>query len=360
MPERPTPPPAPPPGPPGALRRFLATEAAGGAVLLAVTVIAVAWANTPWRAGYHDLTTSMRPVVNEGLMAVFFLVVGLEVKRELRGWRDVALPAVAAVGGMIVPALAYFAIAGGQGWGVPMATDIAFAVGALAVFGRRVPTSLKLFLLTLAVIDDVGSILVLSLFYAQRIDLLALAAAVAITAGLFGLRAAGVRGPAPYLVGGAGLWLALHHAGVPAPMAGAVVGLLLPDGERIEDALHPWVSFAVVPLFALANVGVTLSADLLATRVAMGVVTGRVLGKLVGITGTAWLAVRMGIGRRPANATWRQMAGVAALAAVGFTVPLLVADVALTGQLREAAGAGLLVGSVLGAGVGAGLLSTRF
>jgi NhaA family Na+:H+ antiporter len=270
--------------------RFLQAEAGGGVVLFVAAVTALAWANSPWDGSYHDVFThDVRHWVNDGLMAVFFFVVGLEIKRELvtgelRDRRVAAVPAVAALGGMVVPALLYYLVARDQGWGIPMATDIAFAVGVMALVGRRVGPSLKLFLLTLAVVDDIGAVLVIALFY------------------------------------GGGL-----HPAVVA----VALGLAVPVrwGERLERLLHPWSAFVVVPVFALANAGVPLAAEV-DSRIAGGIVLGLVVGKPLGITLAAWAAVRLGLGRLPRGATWPQVAATGAVAGVGFTVSLFVAGLA--------------------------------
>ncbi|MGH9186522.1 MAG: Na+/H+ antiporter NhaA, partial [Acidimicrobiales bacterium] len=388
------PPTRPPPLPdvrtlPKGLREFLRTEAAGGIFLLVGALVALAWANSAWRASYDTLWSSdvdlrigsvgfhgdLRLFVNEALMAVFFFVVGLEIKRELvagelRTWRTAALPAIAAFGGMVVPAVLYtafnFSGDGAAGWGVPMATDIAFAVGVLALFGSRVPSSLKLFLLTLAIVDDVGAIAVIAVFYTDvvHLDALAAAASVLILMGL--MRWQKVNWMPLYFACGVVVWLAVHESGVHATIAGVVLGLLAPArpltpravaaewahdlaadpapgdlramatlarssvsvAERLEHDLHPVSSFVIVPLFALANAGVRLEAAALdssaARLVAVGVVVGLVVGKLAGISLFAWLAVRSGLGRLPDGATWLQLVGVAAIAGIGFTVSLFI------------------------------------
>ncbi|HEX7276468.1 MAG TPA: Na+/H+ antiporter NhaA [Acidimicrobiales bacterium] len=352
---------------------FLRTEAAGGLALLLATAVAMAWANSPWRAGYVTLWDGdLRHVVNEGLMALFFLVVGLEIKRELvagelRAWRTAALPAIAALGGMVVPALVYLAVTAGgpgaRGWGIPMATDIAFAVGVVAVLGRRVPPSLKLFLLTLAVVDDIGAIVVIAAFYAGGVSFPALLVAAPLLAGMAGLRRAGVEWLPAYVLLGAAVWLAFYQSGVHATIAGALLGLLAPVAvaERLERRLHPLTSFAIVPLFALANAGIVLTADALdgpgATRIALGVVLGLVVGKLAGVTLAAWLAVRLGIGTLPDGVRWGQLVGVAAVAGIGFTVSLFVAGLAFaTPEAEDAAKLGVLVASVAASALGVTLL----
>jgi Na+:H+ antiporter, NhaA family len=338
-----TPPVPPPRRLPAPLREFLGEEAAGGIVLMAAAALALGWANSPWRAAYTALwearpavelgrfgiEASLRNWVDDGLMTLFFLVVGLEIKRELvagelRTWRRAALPVVAAVGGMAVPALLYAAANAGRpgapGWGVPMATDIAFALAVLALLGRRVPAALKVFLLTLAVVDDLGSVAVVALFYG---------------------------GP-----------------GVSPALAGVAAGLLVPargtgsPAERLAHRLHPVSAFVVVPLFALANAGVSLDPAGLAApgagAVLGGVLAGRVAGKLAGIVAAAWLAVRLGLAVRPAGTSWPQLCGVATVAGIGFTVPLFVADLAFPdGRFQAPVKLGLLAASVVAGTAGA-------
>jgi len=408
---------------PAALREFLREETAGGVVLVAAAVLALAWANSPWQASYDafwrtglevrlgrlGLGDDLRGWVNEGLMALFFLVVGLELKRELvdgelRSMRQAALPVVAAAGGMLLPAAIYAAFnasgPGADGWGVPMATDIAFALGVLAMAGSGVPPVLKLFLLALAVVDDLGSILVVAVFYSGELRLPALAVAAGLVALVLGLRRLRVGWGPVYIATGAGLWLALHAAGVNAALAGVAMGLLTPARpvshpdavhdssralaqtpgpapvrevvreargtvstvERLEHDLHPLTAFLVVPVFALANAGVTVHAAALtepgAPAVFAGLVAGRIVGKPVGILLAVWLAVRLGLGAVPSGAGMRHLAGVATVAGIGFTVPLFVADLAFPGGEFEAAvKLGLLAASVV-AGL-AGVLILR-
>jgi Na+:H+ antiporter, NhaA family len=405
------------------LREYLRNEAAGGVVLMVTAALALVWANSPWRGAYAALwetslavrlgrfgiEADLRHWVDDGLMTLFFLVVGLEIKRELvagelRTWRRAARPVVAAAGGMAVPALVYAAAnAGGPGaagWGVPMATDIAFALGVLALLGSRVPAALKVFLLTLAVVDDLGSIAVVALFYSRGVDLPALAAA----AVLLVLVAALVRVRIwwlPLHVGlGLALWLAMWQSGVSPALAGVAMGLLTPArptaqpevardragaladrladdprpprlremlreargtvplAERLAHDLHPVSAFVVVPLFALANAGVSLERGGLsapgATAVLGGVLAGRVLGKLAGISAATWLAVRFGLARLPGEARWTQLAGVATVAGIGFTVPLFVADLAFPdGRFQAPVKLGLLLASVVAGVAGA-------
>ena len=341
---------------------FLHTEAAGGVVLLAATVVALVWANSPFQDSYtsfwhthlsislgtHTLDLDLQEWVNDGLMAIFFFVVGLEIKRELvegelREPRRAAMPAIAALGGMVVPALIYVAINvggdGAAGWGIPMATDIAMAVGVLSLIGSRVAPSLKLFLLALAIVDDIGAILVIALFYSDdiRLDALAVAAGIVVVVGL--ARRIGVRPIPVYVLLGIGLWLALHESGLHATLVGVILGLMAPTRpirqrqwvdeealtdlttaeaahetavmaresvsvvEWLEHLLHPWTSFVILPLFALANAGIPLSSqavsDAASSPITYGVVLGLVVGKLVGVTAFTWMAARLRIGVLP-------------------------------------------------------------
>jgi NhaA family Na+:H+ antiporter len=404
--------------------RFLAIEASGGVVLVLATVAALVWANSPWRAGYEavwttDLTIELgrwrvhhdlRHWVNDGLMAVFFFVVGVEVKAELVTGRlarreDAAFPVAAAVGGMAVPALLYLALNvggdGADGWGIPMATDIAFAVGVMALAGARVPSALKVALLGIAVVDDIGAIAVIAAFYT---DDLAVGWGLAAVAGLVGvvvLRRAGVWYLPIYALLGGWVWLATSESGVHATLAGVVLGLLVPVrpimadldaeaiagrlsedrditaaevrqasweiresvpmSERVLELLHPWSSYVIVPLFALANAGLELSgsavADAVTSPVSAGVALGLVVGKPLGILGVAWLAVRLGIARRPEGVTDRELLGLGAVAGIGFTVSLFITGLAFDAPavLSEAKLA-ILVASVVASAIGLALL----
>ena len=342
--------------------RFLEAEASGGVVLLIAAAAALGWANSPWEHSYHEtFNHDVVHYINEGLMTLFFFVVGLEIKRELvegelREWRTAAVPAVAAVGGMVVPAAVYYAVARDQGWGIPMATDIAFALGVLALVGKRVPASLKLFLLTLAVVDDIGAIVVIAVFYSSAIAVVPLVSAGALVAAVALLR----RWPWVALLAGVGVWVALYNSGVHATLAGVAVGLLLPQplARTLESRLHPWTAFVVVPLFALANAGVALDSDgisaALDSRVALGVVLGLVVGKPLGIGLACWAAVRFKLGELPRDATWPQLVATGAVAGVGFTVSLFVAGLAFDDPaLAAAATVAVLAASVLAATVGA-------
>jgi NhaA family Na+:H+ antiporter len=347
--------------------RFFAAEASGGAVLLIAAAVALGWANSPWDHGYHDVFDhDVRHWVNEGLMTLFFFVVGLEIKRELvdgelREWRTAAVPAIAAVGGMVMPALLYLVVARDRGWGIPMATDIAFAVGVMALLGRRVPSSLKLFLLTLAVVDDIGAILVIAVFYSSHIDFGFLGLAL----GLLILVAALRRWPTLALLAGIGVWAALYNSGVHATLAGVAVGLLLPatSTESLESRLHPWTAFVVVPLFALANAGVAVGGDSIreaaGSPIALGIVLGLVVGKPLGIGLAAYAAVRFRLGELPRETTWPQLLSAGAVAGVGFTVSLFVAGLAFPDPAVAATATVGILGASLLAAV-AGMLGLTF
>jgi NhaA family Na+:H+ antiporter len=396
-----------------ALREFLATETAGGVLLVVAAVAALVWANSPWQVSYETLwhteigvhvgrwglDLDLRHWVNDGLMAVFFLVVGLEVKRELllgelRDRRRAALPVVAAVGGMVVPALIYFVFnpsgPEADGWGIPMATDIAFAVGVLALVAPSIPSTVRLFLLTLAIVDDIGAILVIAVFYTSSLDAGWLLAAVLIVAAVVVFRRFGFTATPLFVALGVGLWIAVHESGVHATIAGVVMGLLVPATpaltreivrsrtdelldvfspeaarqttriarqavsqlEWLEHELHGWSSLAIVPVFALANAGVELTADGLGdaatSTLTLGVVLGLVLGKTIGITGAAWTAIRLGVADRPEDVTWRQLVGAAALGGIGFTVSLFITALAFDDPaLVDEAKVGVLVASLL-------------
>jgi len=358
----------------------------GGIALLAAALVALVWSNSPWRASYQSVWHTgvavsmgrffvdgdLRHWVNNALMAVFFLVVGLEIKREmvhgsLRDPKTAAMPAIAALGGMVAPALLFVVVnaggSGARGWGIPMATDIAFAVGVVALVGPRVPASLRLFLLTLAVVDDIGAIIVIAVFYSSDVALRYVGAAVALAAVIAVLNWRGVVRLAPYVVVGALLWLTTYASGVHATIAGVVLGLLMPvgpaasPGARLDRVLQPWSTFLVLPVFALANAGVVLSVDAFgasgAVAVTAGVVLGLVAGKTFGIAGAMWLGVRGRLGLLPQGATWPMMVAVAAIAGVGFTVSLFIAELAFdTGPLQDAARTGVLAGSAVAAVAG--------
>jgi NhaA family Na+:H+ antiporter len=413
-------------------QRFAQSESAGGLLLLVCTVIALLWANSPWGDSYFQLwerritigggtvglTESLRHWINDGLMAVFFFLVGLEIKRELlvgelASLRQAALPVVAAVGGMVVPAVLYAILnAGGPGaagWGIPMATDIAFALGILAVLGDRVPSSLKVFLAALAIIDDIGAVLVIALFYTPSVSWGHLAVAGTVLGALALCNAGGVRHPVVYAMAGVALWLAFLKSGVHATVAGVALAMTIPartridPGEfldrvltsaddferacgpgtsvltneaqqdaiaaledtcegaqapllRMEHGLHAAVAFGIVPLFALANAGVRIGSDVgatLANPVSVGVMLGLLLGKPIGILTASWLAVWASVAALPSGISWRAIHGVSWLAGIGFTMSLFIAGLAFAGSpLQDSAKLGILAASLVAGIVG--------
>lgn len=413
-------------------REFTHTEVSGGIFLFIAAVVALLWANSPWGDHYFDLwhtyltidlgfySLSMTSVhwINDGLMVIFFFVVGLEIKREflvgeLSTLRQAALPIAAAAGGAIVPALIYVTLNAGtdgiRGWGVPMATDIAFALGVLAVLGSRVPTGLKVFLTALAIADDIIAVLVIAIFYTADLDVLPLAAAAAIVAALLVANRLGVRRPLVYAIFGIFLWFAFIESGVHATVAGVLLAVTIPARTRIdadefvqksresidnfeaasagganvltnpvhqsalhdlessveavqspmqslEHALHPWVAFLIVPVFALANAGVALGdnfGDAVTDNVGLGIILGLILGKQIGIMLLAFVMVRSGYTSLPLGVSWRQIYGASCLAGIGFTMSLFVADLAFIDvHLLNTAKVGILTASVIAGVIG--------
>ena len=383
-----------------AMRDFLVNEASGGIVLIAAAVLAMVAANSAFADQYfHLLHLATGPVlldalgpmtvhlwINDGLMAVFFLLVGLEIKREfvdgrLASWDRRRLPFIAAAAGMAFPALIYLAVVGFdpailRGWAIPAATDIAFAIGVLALLGSRAPPALKLFLTTVAIVDDMGAVAIIAVAYTDHINLLALGGAVMVAGGLYALNRAGVRRLSVYLAGFVLLWLLVLLSGVHATIAGVVTALLIPITTspgapdsvesplyRLEHALHPYVAFLIVPLFGFANAGVSLAGTSLASLaepLVLGITLGLFLGKQIGILGSIVLAERLGIARRPGGASWLQIYGVALLAGIGFTMSLFIGGLAFPGNaaLVDKVKLGVLGGSIL-SGL-AGYLVLRF
>jgi len=380
-----------------ALRRFFAHESAGGIVLAVAAVLALVVSNSPWGAAYArllalpgevriagDWLVLAKPLlvwVNDLWMAVFFFLVGLEIKREfvegeLASRSQAILPAAAALGGMAVPALIYSAINHAdpvalRGWAIPSATDIAFAIGIVTLLGSRVPASLKVFLTAVAIIDDLGAIAVIAVFYTSQLSLGMLLGAGACLVGLWGLNLARVTNVGVYVVLGLVLWVFVLKSGVHATLAGVAAALAVPmrrpDGgsplEDAEHALHPWVAFLVLPVFAFTNAGVSLldaSAEVLVAPVTLGIAAGLVLGKAVGVFGTVWLLVRAGWAALPAGAAWRQVLGVSLLCGIGFTMSLFIGGLAFEGNplLETELKLGVLGGSIIAAALGAWVLST--
>ena len=422
------------------VRGFLEHRLAGAALLMLATLVAILVANSPWRHAYHELlelhididlgmhavNQSLHHWINDGLMSIFFFLVGLEIKRELlvgeiSSVRKATLPAIAALGGMIVPALVYHWFNRGtvnqHGWGIPMATDIAFALGVLALLGDRIPLGAKVFLTALAIVDDIGAVAVIAVFYTSDLNLTALGVGFAFLAGGVLINRLGVRHPVLYLAVGMVMWLSFLRSGIHATIAAILMAFIIPattriDGadlirrielitqrlhtvglpqdthmntaeqqqallalaetveyaqaplQRIEHDLHGFVTFLVLPIFALANAGVTLDGDLLEQLehpLSLGVILGLLVGKQVGITLSTWLAVRLRLADLPSGVTWRQIHGVAILGGIGFTMSLFVAGLAFSDQHQvSAAKVGIMTGSLLSAVVGvAFLFSTR-
>jgi NhaA family Na+:H+ antiporter len=369
------------------IREFLRLESAGGILLCLAAALALFWANSPTGRLYQGLldvpvAVQVGPLeiakplllwVNDGLMAIFFFLVGLEIKREvlageLSSVSKAALPAIAAVGGMAVPAAVYAALNWGDpvtisGWAIPAATDIAFALGVLSLLGSRVPASLKVFLLALAILDDLGAIVIIALFYTHGLSMLSLALAAAGLLGLFLLNRAGVLRIAAYVLVGAFVWVCVLKSGVHATLAGVALAFAIPlrgGGQsplhRLEHMLHPWVTFGILPVFAFANAGVSLAGLSLASLlepVPLGIALGLFLGKQVGVAAATLLAVRMGWASLPAGATWMQFYGVAVLTGIGFTMSLFIGTLAFADPSYGAAvRIGVLGGSILSAVVG--------
>ena len=416
---------------------FAARETSGGILLLACTIVALIWANSPWVKSYaalwhthltlglggFSLSHDLHFWVNDGLMAIFFFVVGLEIKRELlvgelASPRQAALPILAAIGGVVVPAVLYSALnargPGAPGWGVPMATDIAFAIGVMALLGERVPLGLKVFLTALAIVDDIAAMLVIALFYTAEFAWGALALAGVCLVILFAVNRLGVRHPLPYALVGGVLWMAVLQSGVHSTIAGVLLAFMIPsrtelnqgdflrdsravlnhferaateseqsvlrdaeqqmaietleDGcekvqpplHRMEHGLHPWVTFLIMPLFALANAGVPLFGDVwkaVGSPITLGVVVGLVLGKPIGITLASWLAVRLGWASLPESVSWKHIHGAGWLAGIGFTMSLFMAGLSFTDDAQlTAAKLGILTASLCAGMIGSVML----
>jgi NhaA family Na+:H+ antiporter len=373
------------------MRRFFDSEASGGMILMGVTVIALAVANSPLADAYFGLLKtyvlglSVLHWINDALMAVFFLLVGLEIKREmldgqLSTWPRRVLPGIAALGGMVVPALVYLAITWNEphlrhGWAIPAATDIAFALGVLAILGSRVPTSLKIFLTALAILDDLGAIIIIALFYTSDLSLAMLGAAGLCLLVLVAFNRFGITTLLPYLAVGAALWFFVLKSGIHATLAGVALALTIPlhanpkktraeDAplHRLEHALHGWVAYAIIPIFGFANAGVSLSGlslDAVLSPLPLGIAMGLFIGKQVGVYAFSYAAIHFGFADVPAGATRTQCYGVALLCGIGFTMSLFIGALAFPGQpeLGDATKIGVLMGSALSALAGYLLLS---
>jgi len=420
-------------------QEFFQLEAGAGILLLVFSGMALVWSNSPWGQSYFDLwqktylTVGLgewalaKPLIlwiNDGLMAIFFFVVGLEIKREvlageLSSPRKAALPLAAAIGGMVFPALIYVAInvggPGGGGWGIPMATDIAFTLGVLALLGTKAPLPLKIFVTALAIVDDIGAVLVIAFFYTADVSLMALAVGAGFLLALVALNQAGVKNTIPYVVLGIGLWLAILYSGVHATIAGVLVAMTIParahadhrafvktaqqaltdyeaaigdqivNGvsqrqaatwaleaasekaesplQRLEHQLHPWVSYLIMPVFALANAGVSFVGggieSVISSPITLGIIGGLAVGKPLGITLTSWLAVRLKLAELPEGITFRHILGAGLLAGIGFTMALFIANLAFIDAAQlDAAKIGILAASAVAGLLGWNLLRT--
>jgi len=420
------------------LQLFAERQASGSLVLLAFAVLALAWANSPWASSYKQmlgvplgislgeqvLRLDLRHWINDGLMAIFFFSVGLEIKRELLVGelaepRKAMLPIVAAVGGMVVPALIYtgfnFHGDGAKGWGIPMATDIAFALGALAILGTRIPAALKVFLVALAIVDDLGALLVIAIFYTASIEWRGIAVIAALLPALWLANRIGARRGSIYLLLGIGLWAGFLMSGLHATLAGVLTALFVParvkivpdalplvirrgaDGieanannketgamdtdrvaligaiggsldaataplQRFERMVQPWVTYGILPIFGLFNAGVAIDAEVLRTlptAVPLGIILGLLLGKSLGISLASWLTVKAGLAELPEGVTWRHLIGTAFLAGIGFTMALFISGLAFADtHVEREAQLAILVGSLLAATVGMAILLT--
>jgi NhaA family Na+:H+ antiporter len=376
-------------GPRSALRDFIESEAFGGIALIAAALLALVAANLPATHTLyeHFIHAEVGPVlspklgimtvhlwVNDGLMALFFLLVGLEIKRELLDGQlsrpaDRVLPVVAAAAGMAVPAIVYLALTSSvdglaRGWAIPAATDIAFAIGVLALLGSRAPASLKLFLTTVAIVDDMGAVAIIAAVYTESLHLLALTGAALVLAAMFGMNRGGVRRLWPYWLAFGLLWYLVLLSGVHATIAGVLAALTIPikvtpaapdaaDSplHRLEHGLHPWVAYAIVPLFGFVNAGVALGGASLTDPLPLGIAAGLFVGKQLGVFGAVWATVKLGLAAPPSGASWAQIYGVCLLCGIGFTMSLFISGLAFAGEplLIDEAKIGILTGSLLSA-----------
>lgn len=365
------------------LQKFLQLESASGIILFAMAVLAMVLMNSPLAFLLQEFIDTSLFAINEGLMAIFFLLVGLELKRsylegDLSEFSQVALPLIAAIGGMVIPALCYILVNLGspdtlKGWATPVATDIAFALGVLSLFGRRVPPALKLFLLALAIFDDVGAIVIIAFFYSAKLSYIALLESALFTFALFLLNRLQLRALLPYIIFGIGLWFSLLHAGIHPTIAGVILALTLPgDHHRetsplyhLERVLHPWVAYCIMPLFALANAGFSL-ADLslndMTDVVVLGIVLGLFVGKQIGVLGFSYALIRAGLAKLPDKCSWLMMYGVALLCGIGFTMSLFLGTLSFQNKANYLAEVrmGVLIGSLLSGLVGSLVLYIAF
>lgn len=369
------------------IQGFMALETAGGIVIVVAALLALAWANSPWDKAYFDLwhthlafdlhvaeiDSTLGHLVNDGLMVIFFFVVGLEIKRELvtgelRDPRTASLPIVAAIGGMVVPALIYTAFnAGGpgaDGWAIPMATDIAFAIVVLGLLGARIPSPLKLFLLTLAIVDDLGAIVVIAVFYSEGIEVWWLLGALIVVLAILAARRIGLGNPLFYVIPAIVLWVCTLESGVHATLAGVALGLLTPARpvagrrvlENLEHRLHPWSSLLVIPVFAIANAGIHLDVDAFeraaSSEITWGIIAGLIVGKPLGIVAASLACLYLKLGRLPLGVSRTHLVGAGCLAGIGFTVSLFVSDLTFTGNTLTDAKVGIVAASLASGALG--------
>jgi len=365
------------------IRKFLQLESGSAVVLFMAALLAMICANTPLSFMYQWFIETFLFSINEGLMSIFFLVVGLELKRgflegQLSHLSQVLLPLVAAIGGMIVPALIYGLVNYGnpvtlQGWATPVATDIAFALGVLSLFGKRVPASLKLFLLMLAIFDDVGAILIIAFFYTSNLSYLSLGIAGILVFILLIFNNLGMKQLFLYLLVGILLWACILHSGIHPTVAGVLLALVIPEDSnqaqsplhRLENTLHPYVAYGIMPLFALANAGIPLkglSLDILTDAVVVGIILGLFIGKQLGVFIFSWLLIQLGMAKLPKNSSWMSIYGVSLLCGIGFTMSLFLGTLSFenaNNYLREVR-LGVIIGSILSGLIGAIVLQMAF
>jgi len=367
------------------MKQFFELESSSGIILFMMAIVAVIWANSPLDYLHEEFINASLFFINEGLMAIFFLLVGLELKRgflegQLSSLRQVALPAIGALGGMLIPALVYSGVNHGdsitmRGWATPVATDIAFALGVLSLFGRRVPYGLKMFLLALAIFDDLGAILIIALFYSHGLSYLLLLQSFVLVLLLFILNRQNVKSLIPYLFVGVLLWGSLLYSGINPTIAGVFVALYIPDGRDVPEAsplhylersLHPWVAYLIMPLFALANAGVSFRSDMPLypwdSKIVFGIVLGLFIGKQVGVFGFTWALIKLGFSKLPEKTGWLEVYGISLLCGIGFTMSLFLGTLSFQSHSIHLSEVryGVLLGSALSGLVGAIVLSIAF
>lgn len=371
------------------IKQFLQLESLSGILLMISAVIAIAWANSPAQQAYHSFTNpNLLFWVNDALMACFFLIVGLELKRsfldgKFESFAQIILPLAAAVGGMIIPALIYTLFTYHhpdqlKGWAIPVATDIAFALGVLSLFGKKIPLALKLFLLSLAIYDDIGAIIIIAIWYSHDISLIALLLCIVIVAILYGCNRLRCDYISVYLLLGCALWYALMKTGVHPTLAGVLLALFIPYRnasqhagsensplQRLEENLHPWVAYLILPLFALANAGFSFdnfTIKVLTSSLVLGIAVSLFIGKQIGVFASAWLLIRVKYAQLPANTSWLGLYGVALLCGIGFTMSLFLGTLSFQNEglyLAEVR-LGVIVGSILSGVCGALVLTAAF